>query len=248
VNLFQKLRQILTSRIPKDLDWLFVLVGRKPFVDPKLDDNATIEQLIRRAHTISGASLVEFYQRCIDHYDLEEQRSSTIDSKAFAILASSGIVLTLLISTIEQSFGSGTMWGWPQSVVAVLYGIALAFFLQAVVCSLNAVKVRSTHLASAKDLFSLASISLEDAQRTRAASIYYAYIHNCRIGNIKTTYLIGALLGFQRAIFIVVIAVAFSVLTRPLVRVLDNDPSGMGSTTPSSTAVPHRSHTVTPPP
>lgn len=116
----------------------------------------------------------------------EEERKTTIESKAHSLIGQTGIAVTLLISTL--SLGTGQFKDWHFGVKLITWFLFFSVILNLVVAALHARNVVALKEGYAHEDFE-SFLGDDTNQLSPFLEMIYIIEHNSYINDVKATYL-----------------------------------------------------------
>jgi MFS family permease len=227
------------------------------------DDEEKLPEVEAKLDGLDKKKLSEAISHAKNLLEQENQRGDAIESKAQNLLGVTGVAtafITWIAGLLPDKVIQLPHW---QIVVSVILYIAIVIAL--VMTILLAFKVilvgkYRTVTPDINDIFTMASIPLDDSQRSLLAVFIYSHNRNQQVYNNKATYLIGSQIWFRNAIIlflILALVMALGLLTvnfTPVppsivpTQVVSPQPTITNSFTPvyTATLIPTKTNSATP--
>lgn len=167
---------------------------------------SSLKEIREKIKTDDEGKINEFLDYCSDLVDMEEERKSTIESKATTLTGVSG-----LASSVIFGFG-GFIFDKIKGLdkltiffVTILYLLLSFCLVKSIFYSIKALKFQKYTYPDANDIFLLSDKPVVEVKKERAISLFYSYVKNIEVNNNKGTFLLIAQESFRNSVFLLAI-------------------------------------------
>lgn len=227
------------------LDWLPILIGRKPFVDAPLPF-PSLSEVQQAVSILETDKLDDTFNYCDGILRREESRLDKIESKAFTLIGVTGIAAAFITGFASLLLDRAKFPASPLLVLAAIFYVVVIFsliftvFLALKVVAIGAYRLSYPGIA---ELTKLPGQALIDAKRNRIVSLYYSITTNTSVINSKGTFLGAAQLWFRNSMLLL-FALTFTLATYVVWDAFNMNAAYQPANMPATTYTP----TATPPP
>jgi hypothetical protein len=186
------------------LDW-FAIFFNRDLIKPRFENLSSLSEVREKISDLSDKEkLDEAMDYCKGLLEREEKRSDKIESKAFTLIGFTSIPVASLTAFLGFLLESSSMPPAVNMMIVVFYVVLVVALLFTIFLASRVVTVLDYAFTypNPKDILLLSDASLAYVRIEYIASVYYSFIRNQEIDNVKATFLGGAQLWFKNSIFL----------------------------------------------
>ncbi len=217
------------------LDWLVIFFGKLPFKDTISVYPTTFSEIRTKFGNLDDDKLDDALECCANLLKREEERSATIESKAFTLMGITGIAAGFITGFAGLLLDREKIYLAPILIIAsIIYVVVVISLIVTVLLAMRVIAVGDYRYSypSANNIFQLSSSSLRHVRYERVISSFYAFANNSHIANRKATFLSGSQKWFRNSI-VSLLALTLVLAVHALIPASSN-PSGSPKPAPTT--------------